>query len=69
MPNYQPRKRAVRAVRVEDELWDAALSNAQERGETLAEHVIRPALEAYNKRCQRERERAATSAAKDREGV
>ena len=43
----EPRK--ARAVRVEDELWDAAKDKADERGETLSE-VIRAALERYVKR-------------------
>lgn len=39
-----PRK--PRAVRVEDELWDAAMRKAEERGEILSE-VIREALKRY----------------------
>lgn len=35
-----------RSIRVDDELWDAALSKADDRGETLSQ-VIRAALEAY----------------------
>ena len=39
-----PRK--PRAVRVEDELWAAALTKAEERGEILSE-IIRDALKRY----------------------
>ena len=39
-----PRK--PRAVRVEDELWEAALRKADARGEILSE-VIREALKRY----------------------
>lgn len=47
MPN-QP-KTPLRNVRVPDDLWDAAVTKATERGETLSE-VIRRALERYVKR-------------------
>ncbi len=39
-----PRK--ARAVRVEDELWEAGLAAAEQRGEILSE-VIREALKRY----------------------
>lgn len=45
-PRRPPRK--PRAVRVEDDLWDAALAKADERGDVLAE-VIREALKRYVK--------------------
>lgn len=35
-----------RAVRVDDELWDAAKAKAEERGESLSD-VIREALRQY----------------------
>jgi len=39
-----PRK--ARAVRVEDDLWDAAMRKAEERGDVLSE-VIRAFLKRY----------------------
>lgn len=43
----QPRPgNPARAVRVEDELWDAALAIAAERGENLSD-VMRAALRRY----------------------
>lgn len=47
MPNAP--KTPSRNVRVTDELWQAALERAAERGETVAD-VIRRALERYVKR-------------------
>jgi predicted DNA binding CopG/RHH family protein len=44
MPNPTP----LRNVRVPDDLWQAAMSKASDRGETLSE-VIRRALEKYVK--------------------
>ena len=44
MPN-QP-KTPLRNVRVSDELWQAALFKAEERGETVSD-VVRRALERY----------------------
>lgn len=44
MPNPTP----LRNVRVPDDLWDAAMSKALDRGESLSE-VIRRALEKYVK--------------------
>ena len=44
MSQRPPRK--ARAVRVEDELWAAALAKAEERGDVLSE-VIREALKRY----------------------
>ena len=44
MPNAP--KTPLRNVRVPDDLWDAAMSKALERGESLSE-VIRRALEHY----------------------
>lgn len=44
MPN-QP-KTPLRNVRVPDELWQAALLKAQDRGETVSD-VVRRALERY----------------------
>lgn len=41
MPETTPR-----AIRISDDLWQAALAKAQERGETLSE-VVRRALERY----------------------
>ena len=43
--NPRPPRKA-RAVRVEDELWDAAMRKAEERGDVLSE-VIREALKRY----------------------
>lgn len=43
-PRRPPRK--PRSIRVEDELWDAALRRAEERGDVLSE-VIREALKRY----------------------
>lgn len=45
VPNGTP----LRNVRVPDDLWDAAMSKALERGESLSE-VIRRALEKYVQR-------------------
>ena len=36
----------LRAIRVPDDLWDAALRHAQQRGDTLSD-VIRDALRSY----------------------
>lgn len=47
MPN-QP-KTPLRNVRVSNELWEAALVKAEDRGETVSE-VVRRALERYVKR-------------------
>jgi negative regulator of replication initiation len=44
VPN-QP-KTPLRSIRVEEALWTAAMSKAQERGETVSE-VLRRALERY----------------------
>lgn len=44
MPSRPPRK--ARAVRVEDDLWQAAQRKAEERGHVLSE-VIREALKRY----------------------
>ena len=38
-----------RAIRIPDDLWDAALAKAAERGETVSE-IVRKALERYIKR-------------------
>ncbi len=38
-----------RSIRVPDELWDAAVAKAEERGETVSD-VLRKALERYVKR-------------------
>ena len=38
--------RRPRSVKVEDDLWDAAMRKAEERGEILSE-VIREALKRY----------------------
>lgn len=46
MPNAP--KTPSRNVRVPDDLWDAAMSKALDRGESLSE-VIRRALEKYVK--------------------
>lgn len=43
--NPRPPRKA-RAVRVEDDLWNAAMRKAEERGELLSE-VIREALKRY----------------------
>ena len=43
----EPRK--PRSVKVEDDLWTAALAKADERGEILSE-VIREALKRYVRR-------------------
>jgi predicted HicB family RNase H-like nuclease len=45
MPPNQP-KTPTHTVRVEDELWQAALRKAQDRGETLTDVVVR-ALKRY----------------------
>lgn len=43
----QPRKEnPARAIRVQDELWEAAKKRAAEKGETVSE-VVRRALERY----------------------
>ena len=47
MPNAP--KTPLRNIRVSDDLWQAAMSKAEERGETLSD-VIRRALERYAKR-------------------
>lgn len=49
MPNKPRPGNPARAVRVEDELWDAALAIAAERGEALSD-VMRDALRRYVKR-------------------
>ena len=49
MPNQPKTSNPARAVRVEDELWRAAMEKAAERGETVSD-VIRRALERYTKR-------------------
>ena len=41
--------RKNRTVKVEDDLWDAAMRKAEERGDVLSE-VIREALKRYVKR-------------------
>lgn len=38
-----------RAIRIPDDLWQAALAKATERGDTVSE-VVRKALERYVKR-------------------
>ncbi len=38
-----------RAIRIPDDLWQAALAKAAERGDTVSE-VVRKALERYVKR-------------------
>lgn len=48
MPPDQP-KTPLHAVRVTDELWQAALAKATERGETVSD-VIRRALQRYIRR-------------------
>lgn len=45
--NRQPKR--ARSVKVEDDLWRAALAKADERGEVLSE-VIREALKQYVRR-------------------
>ena len=47
MPNKP--KTTLRNVRVDDELWNAALATAQGRGETVSE-VVRAALAQYVKK-------------------
>ena len=47
MPNAP--KTPLRNVRVSDDLWNAAMAMAEQRGETLSD-VIRRALERYAKR-------------------
>lgn len=49
MPNQPRATNPARAVRVEDELWEAAKAKAAERGESVSD-VIRKALERYVKR-------------------
>lgn len=49
MPNQPRRGNPARAVRVEDELWQAAQDRAAERGETVSD-VIRRALQRYVRR-------------------
>lgn len=46
VPN-QPRRKSPRNFRVRDELYDGAKAAAAFRGETLSEHVLRPALRDY----------------------
>ena len=41
--------RPRRSIRVEDDLWDAAMRKADERGDVLSEE-IRKFLERYSKR-------------------
>jgi hypothetical protein len=48
MPNQPRDDNPARAVRVPDELWDAAKAKAAGRGETVSD-VIRRALERYVK--------------------
>ena len=43
-PSRPPRK--PRSVKVEDDLWNAAMRKAEERGDVLSE-VIREALKRY----------------------
>src|ERR1700752_5061304 len=62
MPNQPRKNNPVRTFRAEDELWDPALEAARERGESLSEHVIRPALQRYVKRHEREKRRKMESA-------
>ena len=38
-----------RAIRIPDDLWEAALAKAGERGDTVSE-IVRKALERYVKR-------------------
>lgn len=49
MPNQPRPGNPARALRVEDELWEAAKAVAAERGESLSD-VMRAALERYVKR-------------------
>ena len=46
MPNKPRPENPARAVRIEDELWEAAKVRAAERGETVSD-VIRRALQRY----------------------
>ena len=46
MPDKPRPENPARAVRVEDELWQAAQKRARERGETVSD-VIRRALKRY----------------------
>lgn len=46
MPNKPRPENPARAVRIEDELWEAAKRRAAERGETVSD-VIRRALQRY----------------------
>jgi len=46
MPNQPSATNPARAVRVEDELWQAALAKAAVNGETVSD-VIRRALRRY----------------------
>ena len=39
----------ARAIRIPDDLWEAALAKAGERGDTVSE-IVRKALERYVKR-------------------
>jgi predicted transcriptional regulator len=49
MPNQPRAGNPARAVRVEDELWNAAKAIAAERGESLSD-VMRDALRRYVRR-------------------
>ena len=52
MPNKA--KTPSRNVRVPDDEWAEALAIAAERGESLAAHVIRPAIRRYIRRHRKE---------------
>lgn len=46
MPRKTGQKRPIRAIRIEDRLWQAAQNEAARRGETVSE-VVRRALIRY----------------------
>jgi len=48
MPNQPRKENPARAIRVPDELWQAAQKRAGERGETVSE-AVRRFLERYVK--------------------
>ena len=48
MPNQPRPSNPARAVRIEDELWEAAKKRAAERGETVSD-AIRRFLERYTR--------------------
>jgi antitoxin component of RelBE/YafQ-DinJ toxin-antitoxin module len=48
MPDQPRPTNPARAVRVEDELWEAAMERAAERGETVSE-AIRKFLRRYTR--------------------